>query len=37
MVGGGPVTAEWARQVGADGFGKDAAEAVSVARRLAGR
>jgi corrinoid protein of di/trimethylamine methyltransferase len=34
MVGGGPVTAEWAQQVGADGYGKDAAEAVTVARRL---
>jgi len=36
MVGGGPVTAEWAAQVGADGYGKDAAEAVAVARRLMG-
>lgn len=36
MVGGGPVTAEWARGVGADGYGKDAAEAVQVARRLVG-
>jgi len=34
MVGGGPVTAEWAQQVGADGYGKDAAEAVTIARRL---
>jgi 5-methyltetrahydrofolate--homocysteine methyltransferase len=37
MVGGGPVTAEWAQQVGADGHGKDAAEAVTVARRLVRR
>jgi corrinoid protein of di/trimethylamine methyltransferase len=37
MVGGGPVTAEWAQQVGADGYGKDAAEAVTVARRLVKR
>ncbi len=36
MVGGGPVTAEWAEQMGADGYGKDAAEAVAVARRLVG-
>lgn len=34
MVGGGPVTAEWAAQMGADGYGKDAAAAVAVARRL---
>ncbi len=37
MVGGGPVTAEWASQAGADGYGKNAAEAVIVARRLLGR
>jgi corrinoid protein of di/trimethylamine methyltransferase len=37
MVGGGPVTAEWAAQVGAHGYGKDAAEAVAVARRLMSR
>jgi len=36
MVGGGPVTAEWAAEVGADGYGKDAAEAVAVARQLMG-
>lgn len=34
MVGGGPVTEEWAAQVGADGYGKDASQAVAVARRL---
>lgn len=34
MVGGGPVTPEWAAQVGADGYGKDASEAVAVALKL---
>jgi len=36
MVGGGPVTKEWAKQIGADGYGKDAAEALAEARRLVG-
>ena len=34
MVGGGPVTREWADQIGADGFGKDAIEAVKVAKQI---
>lgn len=34
MVGGGPVTEEWARQIGADGYGRDATEAVRVAKEL---
>jgi 5-methyltetrahydrofolate--homocysteine methyltransferase len=34
MVGGAPVTAEFAERVGADGFAPDAASAVEVARRL---
>lgn len=34
LVGGGPVTEEWARSIGADGYGKDAAEAVRVAKEL---
>jgi trimethylamine corrinoid protein len=34
MVGGGPVTAEWAHQIGADGYGKNATEAVRVAKQL---
>lgn len=34
MVGGGPLTSEWARENGADGYGKDAAEAVTLARQL---
>ena len=34
MLGGGPVTADWAADVGADGYGKDAAEAVTAAKEL---
>lgn len=34
MVGGAPVDRKFADQIGADGYGKDAAEAVEVARRL---
>lgn len=36
MVGGAPVTPEWASEIGADGFGEDAAQAVSLARELVG-
>ncbi len=34
MVGGGPVTPEWAAGIGADGYGRDAADAVDLARQL---
>jgi trimethylamine corrinoid protein len=34
MVGGGPVTPEWADELGADGYGKTAVHAVDTARRL---
>lgn len=34
MLGGAPVIAEWAREVGADGYGEDAAEAVENATQL---
>jgi len=34
MIGGGPVTEEWADEIGADGFGRDAGEAVAEAHRL---
>jgi corrinoid protein of di/trimethylamine methyltransferase len=36
MVGGAPVTAEWAKEIGADGFAPNAPEAVKLARQLAG-
>lgn len=36
MVGGASVTAEWAESIGADGSGRDAVEAVRLARRLLG-
>ncbi len=34
MVGGAPVIHEWAMEIGADGYGEDAVEAVEVAKRL---
>jgi len=34
MLGGGPVTPDWATEVGADGYGENATEAVEVAKRL---
>lgn len=34
IVGGGPVTAEYARQIGADGWAPDAAAAVHICERL---
>ncbi len=34
MVGGGPVTREWAEEIGADGYGDDGDEAVRVAKEL---
>jgi methanogenic corrinoid protein MtbC1 len=34
MLGGGPVTLDWAMEVGADGYGETATEAVEVAKRL---
>ena len=36
MVGGAPVLPEWAKEIGADGYGGSAMEAVEVAKRLAG-
>jgi 5-methyltetrahydrofolate--homocysteine methyltransferase len=36
MVGGAPVTKEYANNIGADGFAKDAAGAVTVAKSLLG-
>ena len=34
MVGGAPVSAAFANEIGADGYGADATEAVELARRL---
>ena len=36
LIGGGPVTQEWADEIHADGYGKDAIDAVAVAKRLLG-
>jgi 5-methyltetrahydrofolate--homocysteine methyltransferase len=37
MIGGAPVDANFAAKIGADGYGKDAAEAVTLARGFIGR
>ena len=37
LVGGAPVTEEWALSVGADGYGANAAAAVPLARRMVGK
>jgi corrinoid protein of di/trimethylamine methyltransferase len=34
MLGGGPVTPDWAMEAGADGYGETATDAVEVAKRL---
>ena len=34
VVGGGPVNAEWAEKIGADGYGRDAHDAVKLCRYL---
>jgi 5-methyltetrahydrofolate--homocysteine methyltransferase len=34
LIGGAPTTEEWAKECGADGWGRDAMEAVKLARRL---
>jgi corrinoid protein of di/trimethylamine methyltransferase len=36
MVGGAPVTPEWAEKIGADGYANNAPEAVEVAKKLSG-
>jgi 5-methyltetrahydrofolate--homocysteine methyltransferase len=36
MVGGAPVTPEWAERIGADGYANNAPEAVDIARKLVG-
>lgn len=37
MVGGAPVTGEWVKEIGADGYSEDAIGAVQVARQLVGK
>jgi len=37
MVGGAPVTPEWAEKIGADGYANNAPEAVEIARKLLGK
>lgn len=37
LIGGGSTTPQWAEQIGADGWSKDAVEAVEVANRVLGR
>lgn len=34
IVGGGPVTPEWAADIGADGYGRDAADAAELTRQV---
>jgi methanogenic corrinoid protein MtbC1 len=34
MIGGGPVTREFAEEIGADGYGKDAIDALEEAKKL---
>jgi len=37
LVGGAPVTEQWAQEIGADGYGASAAAAVPLARRMVGK
>ena len=37
MVGGAPVTQEWADEIGADGYAPSAPEAVNKAKELTGK
>jgi methylmalonyl-CoA mutase cobalamin-binding domain/chain len=36
LVGGAPVTKEWVKQIGADGYSEDAIGAINVARQVLG-
>ena len=36
LIGGAPVTTEYAREIGADGYAPDASRAVAMAKRLVG-
>jgi len=35
MIGGAPTSREWAKEIGAEGYGANAAEAVEIAKKLA--
>jgi methanogenic corrinoid protein MtbC1 len=37
IVGGGPVSQEWADKIGADGYGRSAVQAVEMVRKLMGK
>jgi corrinoid protein of di/trimethylamine methyltransferase len=37
IIGGAPVTESWVKEIGADGYGKDAVAAVALAKSLLGR
>lgn len=36
LIGGGPATQEWAEEIGADGYGKDATDALKAAKKIMG-
>ena len=36
IVGGGPITPEWAKEIGADGYGADALEGLEISKKLTG-
>ena len=36
LVGGAPVTQQYAEEIGADGYGENASNAVALARRMCG-
>jgi methanogenic corrinoid protein MtbC1 len=36
MFGGAPVTEEWTKEIGGDGYAEDAVQAVKVAKKLLG-
>jgi trimethylamine corrinoid protein len=36
LIGGGPVTGGYADEIGSDGYGKDAVEAVEIAKHITG-
>jgi len=36
IVGGAPVIEEWAEEIGADGYGSDAIDAVELAKSMTG-